>query len=121
MPHRGNHHAAGSRLVSEAGLMKGREISAQRAGRAGKALSSSGASESQPKELPSVRKVLATECIRRMRGGSQPFLMGCNDGCTYIVKFRNNPQHVRILANEMLTSHLAALIGLPVPDRALVE
>ena len=101
--------------------MKGRDISAQRAGRQDKALTSSGASESEPKELPSVRKVLATEFIRRMRGGSQPFLMGCNDGCTYVVKFRNNPQHVRILANEMLTSHLATLIGLPVPGRAFVE
>ena len=68
-----------------------------------------------------MRKVLAVEFIRRMRGGSQPFLMGCNDGHTYVVKFRNNPQHVRILANEMLTSHLAVLIGLPVPGRAFVE
>ncbi len=56
-----------------------------------------------------------------MRGGSQPFLLGCDDGSTYVVKFRNNPQHVRILANEMLASHLAALIGLPVPGRAFVE
>lgn len=47
--------------------------------------------------------------------------MGCDDGHTYVVKFRNNPQHVRILANEVLASRLAALIGLPTPDRALVE
>ncbi len=68
-----------------------------------------------------VRKVLAIEFIRRMRGGSQPFLMGCDDGQTYVVKFRNNPQHVRILANEMLASRLAVLIRLPVPGRAFVE
>jgi HipA-like kinase len=68
-----------------------------------------------------VRKVVAVECIRRMRGGSQPFLMGCDDGQTYVVKFRNNPQHVRILANEMLASRLAALIHLPVPGRAFVQ
>jgi HipA-like kinase len=64
---------------------------------------------------------MAVECIRRMRGGSQPFLMGCDDGQTYVVKFRNNPQHVRILANEMIASRLAALIQLPVPGRAFVQ
>ncbi|HEX5410431.1 MAG TPA: HipA family kinase [Terriglobia bacterium] len=61
------------------------------------------------------------ECIRRMRGGSQPFLMGCDDGQAYVVKFRNNPQHVRILANEMLAGRLAALIRLPVPGAAFVQ
>ncbi|HXH48959.1 MAG TPA: HipA family kinase [Terriglobia bacterium] len=61
------------------------------------------------------------ECIRRMRGGSQPFLMGCDDGQTYVVKFSNNPQHVRILANEMIASRLAALIQLPVPEGAFVR
>lgn len=68
-----------------------------------------------------VREVVAVECIRRMRGGSQPFLMGCDDGETYVVKFRNNPQHVRILANEVLASRLAALIRLPVPGPAFVQ
>ena len=68
-----------------------------------------------------VRKVEALEFIRRMRGGSQPFLMGCDDGETYVVKFSNNPQHVRILANEMLASRLAKLIQLPVPDPAFVR
>lgn len=72
-------------------------------------------------ESTAVRKVVAVECIRRMRGGSQPFLMGCDDGETYVVKFRNNPQHVRILANEMLASRLAALIRLPVPGQAFVQ
>ena len=101
--------------------MKGRDISAQGAEHNRKALTSSGVSESEARETPNVRKVFATEFIRRMRGGSQPFLMGCDDGKTYVVKFSNNPQHVRILANEMLTSHLAMLVGLPVPARAFVE
>jgi HipA-like kinase len=77
--------------------------------------------ESGRTDSAGVRRVLAIEFIRRMRGGSQPFLMGCDDGQTYVVKFRNNPQHVRILANEMLTSRLAVLIRLPVPGRAFVE
>ncbi len=68
-----------------------------------------------------VPKVRAVEVIRRMRGASQPHLLRCEDGETYVVKFQNNPQHVRILANEMLASRLALLIGLPVPEPALVE
>jgi hypothetical protein len=46
--------------------------------------------------------VLAVEHIRRMRGGAQSHLMRCDDGGYYVVKFQNNPQHLRILANEML-------------------
>lgn len=72
-------------------------------------------------ESTAVPKVVAVEFIRRMRGGSQPFLMGCDDGGTYVVKFRNNPQHVRILANEMIASRLATLIRLPVPEQAFVH
>jgi hypothetical protein len=56
-----------------------------------------------------------------MRGASQPWLLRCDDGCYYVVKFRNNPQHIRILANEMLAGRLAQLIGLPVAAPAFVE
>jgi hypothetical protein len=38
-----------------------------------------------------------------------------------VVKFQNNPQGVRILANELLASRLAARIGLAVPGTAVVE
>src|SRR5579863_4104721 len=65
--------------------------------------------------------VLAVEHIRRMRGGAQSHLMRCDDGGYYIVKFQNNPQHVRILANEMLGTRLAARMGLPVPRTEIVE
>jgi hypothetical protein len=87
----------------------------------GRAFTSPRSLRSEQNESFEVRKVVAVECIRRMRGGSQPFLMGCDDGQTYVVKFRNNPQHARILANEMIASRLAALIQLPVPDRAFVQ
>lgn len=87
----------------------------------GTSFTSPSASQPGPAEPSEVRKVLAVEFIRRMRGGSQPFLMACDDGHTYVVKFKNNPQHIRILANEMLASRLALLIGLPVPGRAVVE
>ena len=48
-----------------------------------------------------------------MRGGAQSHLMRCDDGGYYVVKFQNNPQGVRILANELLATRLAARIGLP--------
>ena len=56
-----------------------------------------------------------------MRGASQPYLLRCADESNYVVKFQNNPQHVRILANEMLAARLAMLIGLPVAAPAFVE
>jgi hypothetical protein len=39
----------------------------------------------------------------------------------YVVKFQNNPQGARILANELLATRLAARIGLPTPPVAVVE
>ncbi|HEY6267870.1 MAG TPA: HipA family kinase [Candidatus Acidoferrum sp.] len=55
----------------------------------------------------------ALEQIRRMRGGAQSHLMRCDDGFYYVVKFQNNPQHRRILVNELLGTRLAARLGLP--------
>src|SRR5580698_4227011 len=63
----------------------------------------------------------ALEHLRRMRGGAQSHLMRCDDGAYYIVKFQNNPQHLRILANEMLATRLAARLGLCVPQVEVVE
>ena len=57
--------------------------------------------------------VRALEQIRRMRGGAQSHLMRCDKGY-YVVKFQNNPQHRRILVNELLGTKLAGRLGLPV-------
>lgn len=65
--------------------------------------------------------VLAVQQIRRMRGGAQGHLMLGADGNLYVVKFQNNPQDRRVLANEFLTSRLAAAVGLSVPEVDLVE
>lgn len=65
--------------------------------------------------------VLAVQQIRRMRGGAQGHLMLGADGHVYIVKFQNNPQHLRVLANELLASRLAAAAGLTVPETDIVE
>jgi hypothetical protein len=55
----------------------------------------------------------AIEQIRRMRGGAQSQLMRCSDDNYYVVKFQNNPQHRRILVNELLGTRLARRLGLP--------
>ena len=65
--------------------------------------------------------VLAVQQIRRMRGGAQGQLMLGADGHVYVVKFQNNPQHTRVLANELMASRLAAAAGLTVPETDLVE
>src|SRR5262249_15284018 len=69
--------------------------------------------------------LLALEHIRRMRGGAQSHLMRCSDGQYndqyYVVKFQNNPQHLRILANEMLGTRLPARLGLPTTPVAVVQ
>ena len=48
--------------------------------------------------------VVAVQHVRRMRGGAQSHLMRCADGNFYVVKFQDNPQHTRVLANEMLAT-----------------
>ena len=79
------------------------------------------AESSGPNGQAACARVLALEVIRRMRGASQPYLLRCADDSSYVVKFQNNPQHVRVLANEMLAGRLALLIGLPVATPAFVE
>ena len=64
---------------------------------------------------------LAIEQVRRMRGGAQPHLMRCANEQYYVVKFQNNPQGVRILATELLGRRLAARLGLPTAEAAIVE
>lgn len=64
---------------------------------------------------------LATQHIRRMRGGAQSHLMLCEDENFYVVKFQNNPQGTCILANELLGTRLAARMGVSVAGAAVVE
>jgi hypothetical protein len=64
---------------------------------------------------------MAVQQIRRMRGGAQGQLMLGSDGKLWVVKFQNNPQHVRVLANEMFATRLAGAAGLTVPETAVVE
>jgi hypothetical protein len=75
---------------------------------------------SQPdRQFP--KRIVAIQHIRKMRGGAQSHLMRCSDENFYVVKFCNNPQHKRVLANEMLATRLAEEAWLPVPETALVS
>jgi hypothetical protein len=55
-----------------------------------------------------------------MRGGCQSKLMLGADSQAWVVKFQNNPQDKRILANEHLAGGIARLIGLSVPPATVI-
>jgi hypothetical protein len=65
--------------------------------------------------------IVAVQQLRRMRGGAQSHLMLGADDNLYVVKFQNNPQHLRVLANELFASKLAEAIGLTVPASEVIE
>lgn len=77
---------------------------------------------SQKDELPPIPpRVNALEHIACLRGGSQPHLVRCSDENYYVVKFINNPQGTKILANELLAHQLASCLKLPIPPCAIVD
>ena len=65
--------------------------------------------------------VNARRLIRKMRGGAQAHLLECDDGCFYITKFVNNPQHRRILVNEWISSVFLKFLEISAPDVAVVN
>lgn len=56
-----------------------------------------------------------------MIGGSQSHLMRCADKQFYIVKFKNNMQGSRSLANEMLATRLGLMLGLPMAEGEIIN
>lgn len=65
--------------------------------------------------------IYAVQQIRKLRGGSQAQLLRASDGAYYVTKCLNNPQHVRVLANEMLATRLGQQLGLPLPRVEPIE
>ena len=63
----------------------------------------------------------AQRLIRKMRGGAQAHLLECDDGHFYVVKFRNNPQHRRILVNEWIASVFLKYLQISTPAAAMVD
>ncbi len=65
--------------------------------------------------------ISAIQHLRPLRGGAQAHLLRASDGAFYVTKFQNNPQHIRVLANEMLATNLGLALGLPMPQVAVIE
>ena len=65
--------------------------------------------------------IAAVQHLRPMRGGAQSHLMRASDGAYYVTKFQNNPQHIRVLANEMIATRMGRMLGLPMPCIAVME
>jgi len=65
--------------------------------------------------------IRAREHVRRMRGGANAHLMLGDDDGYWVVKFRNNPQHARVIVNEVICYTLLDHLGLPVPSWDVVE
>jgi len=71
----------------------------------------------RPKAMP----VRALQHFARMRGGAQAQLLLGQDLRYYIVKFQNNPQHRRVLANELVAAALLDYLELPAPRWDIVK
>jgi hypothetical protein len=65
--------------------------------------------------------IYAVQHVRKMRGGAQAHLLRASDNNFYVTKFQNNPQAVRILANEYLATKLGQALGLPMPEVRIIE
>jgi hypothetical protein len=59
--------------------------------------------------------------VRRMRGGAQAHLLEASDGHFYVVKFLGNPQHRRVLTNEMVAGTILGYLQISSPATALIE
>ena len=65
--------------------------------------------------------ISAVQHLRPLRGGAQAHLLRATDGNCYVTKFQNNPQHIKVLANDMIATRLGLLLGLPMPRVEVIE
>jgi hypothetical protein len=63
----------------------------------------------------------AVRHVRKMRGGAQAHLLEADDGNWYVVKFRNNPQHHRVLVNELLAATFLEYLKIAAPPAAVIQ
>ncbi len=59
--------------------------------------------------------------VRKMRGGAQAHLLEASDGHFYVVKFLGNPQHRRVLTNEMVAGIILKFLQISSPETTLIE
>jgi hypothetical protein len=65
---------------------------------------------------------VATRYVQPLReGGSLPAVVDTEAGGLYVVKFRGAGQGAKVLVAELIVGLLAAHLGLPVPELALVD
>jgi hypothetical protein len=75
-----------------------------------------------PRYIAGVRTVRATRYLTPLReGGSVPAVVEADDEGTYVAKFRGAAQGPRALVAEVICGELGRLLGLPVPQLALIE
>jgi hypothetical protein len=65
--------------------------------------------------------LIAVRHVRKMRGGAQAHLLEADDGNWYVVKFRNNPQHHRVLVNELLAAAFLEYLQIAAPECAVIR
>lgn len=65
--------------------------------------------------------ISAIQHLRPLRGGAQAHLLKASGGACYVTKFQNNPQHIRVLANEMFATNLGLVLGLPMSRVEVIE
>jgi hypothetical protein len=65
--------------------------------------------------------VLARKLLRKMRGGAQAHLLEAADGHFYVVKFLGNPQHRRILVNELIAAAILKYFQIAAPETTLID
>lgn len=63
----------------------------------------------------------AVRLVRKMRGGAQAHLLEADDGNWYVVKFRNNPQHRRVLVNELLSATFLEYLKITAPESTIIQ
>jgi hypothetical protein len=62
-----------------------------------------------------------SEVLRRMRGGSQAFLVRGEDDHFYVAKFAGNPQGNRTLINEWAAHRVLQQLGISTPDMRILR
>ena len=69
-----------------------------------------------------MRTVRATRYLTPLReGGSVPAVVETDDDGTYVAKFRGAAQGPRALVAELVGGEIGRLLGLPIPQLALIE
>jgi len=63
----------------------------------------------------------ARRLLRKMRGGAQAHLIEAADGHFYVVKFSNNPQHRRVLINELIAGVVLEHLGISAPEMRIIS